>query len=98
MPAIQKPLPQEKSWLVYVLRCADHSLYSGITLDMARRLSEHNQQPGRAAAYTWSRRPVRLVYKEAHQGRAAASRREAEIKKMNRADKEQLIRAGYKPQ
>ena len=98
MPAIPKPLPREKHWLVYVLRCADHSLYSGITLDLARRLSEHNQQPGRAAAYTWARRPVRLVYKEAHQGRAAASRREAEIKKMTKAAKERLIRAGYEPQ
>ena len=95
MPAIPESLPREKHWLVYVLRCADHSLYSGITLDMARRLSEHNQQPGRAAAYTWSRRPVRLVYKEAHRDRAAASRREAEIKKMSKAAKEQLIRAGY---
>lgn len=95
MPAIPKPLPREKRWLVYVLRCADHSLYSGITLDLARRLSEHNQHAGRAAAYTWARRPVRLVYKEAHRGRAAASRREAEIKKMTKAAKERLIRAGY---
>ena len=97
MPAVQEPLPREKHWLVYVLRCADHSLYSGITLDMARRLSEHNQQPGRAAAYTWARRPVRLVYKEAHRGRAAASRREAEIKKMTKAAKERLIMNGSKP-
>lgn len=90
-----EPSPGAKCWLVYVLRCADHSLYSGITLDMARRLREHNQEPGRAAAYTWSRRPVRLVYQEAHPDRGAASRREAEIRKMKKAAKERLIRAGY---
>ena len=89
------PSPKVKCWLVYILRCADHSLYSGITLDMARRLREHNQEPGRAAAYTWPRRPVRLVYKETHPHRAAASRREAEIKKMTKAEKERLIEAGY---
>ena len=86
-----EPSPGAKCWLVYVLRCADHSLYSGITLDMARRLREHNQEPGRAAAYTWPRRPVRLVYQEAHPDRAAASRREAEIKKMKKAEKERLV-------
>ncbi len=76
---------------MYILRCADNSLYTGITTDIERRLSEHNSDQKRAASYTRSRRPVKLVYSESHPDRAAASRREAEIKQLDKTKKEQLI-------
>ena len=77
-------------WFVYVLRCADGSLYTGITTDIARRVNEHNN--GKlAAAYTRSHRPVKLVYQEAFKDRSAASMREAEIKNMDRGEKETLL-------
>ena len=78
-------------WTVYILRCADNSLYTGITIDIERRLVEHNTDNKRAASYTRSRRPVELVYSEPHPDRAAASRREAEIKQLDKTAKEQLI-------
>ena len=78
-------------WHVYMLQCADGSLYIGITTDLNRRVSEHNQDSKKAAAYTLSRRPVTLVYDEYCADRAEASRREYEIKQMNRTDKETLI-------
>ena len=79
-------------WTVYILRCADHSLYTGITCDVEKRLNEHNNNNRLAAAYTRSRRPVRLVYQETHIDRSSASKREAAIKKMEKAEKEKLIK------
>ena len=78
-------------WKVYVLRCSDNSLYTGITLDLRRRLDEHNNNDRLASAYTRARRPVKLIYHEAHKNRSLASKREAEIKKMKKAQKERLI-------
>ena len=78
-------------WFVYILRCADQSLYTGITRDLERRLEEHNHNNKLAAAYTRARRPVSLIYQENFKDRSTASKREAEIKKMTRAEKEQLI-------
>ena len=82
----------ECQWFVYILRCADRSLYTGITTDVARRLQEHNGNGRLAARYTRSRRPVQLVYQEAAPSRADAARREAQIKRLQRTDKEALIR------
>ena len=80
------------AWWVYVLRCADGSLYTGITTDVSRRLAEHNG--GRVGArYTRSRRPVQLVYAEAACDRAEALRREAAIKRLDRARKLALCAA-----
>jgi putative endonuclease len=77
-------------WFVYILRCADGSLYTGITKDITRRINEHNN--GKlAAAYTRSRRPVKLVYSEECLDRSTAATREAEIKKMDRREKEELL-------
>ena len=77
-------------WFVYILRCADGSLYTGITKDITRRINEHNN--GKlAAAYTRSRRPVKLVYSEKYLDRSTAATREAEIKKMDRREKEELL-------
>lgn len=79
-------------WVVYVLRCADGSLYTGITTQLDRRLREHNDSP-KGARYTRHRRPVLLVYSERHPSRSAASKREAAIKKLSRRDKEALLAA-----
>lgn len=79
-------------WQVYILRCADGSLYTGITTDLDRRLTEHNA--GRASKYTRTRRPVELVWFESAADRGAASRREAAIKKLPRRDKAALIARG----
>ena len=78
------------AWAVYILRCADGSLYTGITRDVARRVEEHNSNGALAARYTRSRRPVVLVYQEPAATRSAASKREYRIKRMTRGDKQRL--------
>ncbi|MGV8992342.1 MAG: GIY-YIG nuclease family protein [Thiobacillus sp.] len=75
------------AWFVYMLRCADGTLYTGITIDIPRRLAEHNGEGGLGARYTRSRRPVTLVYSESADNRSAASRREAAIKRLSRPRK-----------
>ncbi|MFP5408290.1 MAG: GIY-YIG nuclease family protein [Gammaproteobacteria bacterium] len=75
------------AWWVYMLRCADGTLYTGVTTDVTRRVAEHNGEGGAGARYTRSRRPVSLVHVEAAASRAAACRREAAIKQLNRARK-----------
>jgi putative endonuclease len=75
-------------WWVYILRCRDATLYTGITTDPAARLSAHNA--GRGARYTRGRRPVALVHLEPAPNRAEAQRREAAIKRLSRARKEGL--------
>lgn len=82
--------PDDLPWVVYMLRCADGSLYTGITTQLERRLHEHNHSP-KGARYTRQRRPVELVYSERHPSRSAASKREAAIKKLPRRDKEALL-------
>jgi putative endonuclease len=75
-------------WLVYMLECADKTLYTGITNDLDRRLAEH--AAGKGAKYTKGRGPFRLVYRETCQNRAEASRRETAIKLLDRTKKRQL--------
>lgn len=70
-----------------MLRCADGSLYTGITTDITRRLAEHNGEGDAGARYTRSRRPVTLAYLETVPDRAEASRREAAIKRLDRRRK-----------
>jgi predicted GIY-YIG superfamily endonuclease len=82
--------PASDVWFVYVLRCADGSLYTGITKDVDRRCRQHNA--GTASRYTRSRRPTCLVYQEAHPNRSAALKREAAIKSLSRREKMALIR------
>jgi putative endonuclease len=72
-------------WVVYMLRCRDGSLYTGVTNDMPHRLATHGA--GKGAAYTRSRLPVRLVYTERRHSRGAAQSREAAIKRLSRAAK-----------
>jgi predicted GIY-YIG superfamily endonuclease len=78
-------------WIVYMVRCADGTLYTGIAKDVERRCLQHNA--GTASKYTRSRRPVRLVYQESRPGRSAALKREAAIKAMTRQQKLALIRS-----
>ena len=79
-----------ESWSVYIVRCADGSLYTGIATDVARRVEEHNENNLLGARYTRTRRPVVLVYEEAAATRSAAGRREYEVKQMRREEKEAL--------
>lgn len=79
------------SWQVYIVRCADDSLYTGIARDLERRIAEHNADNGLGASYTRSRRPVTLAYREAAADRSAASKREYQIKQLSRAQKLALI-------
>jgi len=79
------------AWQVYIVRCADDSLYTGIARDLERRIAEHNADNGLGASYTRSRRPVKLVYQESAADRSAASKREYQIKQLSRAEKMALI-------
>lgn len=76
-------------WSVYIVRCADGSFYTGVARDPERRLTEHNGAGG--AAYTRSRRPVTLVYREPARDRSAALRREWAVKQLSRTEKLELI-------
>ncbi|MBX3664592.1 MAG: GIY-YIG nuclease family protein [Burkholderiales bacterium] len=81
------------SWQVYIARCADGTLYTGIARDADRRIAEHNAGKGAAANYTRARRPVVLVYTEPAENRSEASRREYRIKQLSRAEKLALVLA-----
>ena len=88
----RRPQPTGEEWFVYMLRCADGTLYTGIAKDVSRRCQQHNA--GTASRYTRSRLPVELVYQEVHVSRSLALRREAAIKAMSRLEKLALIRLG----
>lgn len=75
-------------WTVYLARCRDGTLYTGVTTDPERRLAEHNA--GCGAAYTRSRLPITLVYRELVVDRAGAQRREHAIRRLTRREKEAL--------
>ncbi|HEY4520905.1 MAG TPA: GIY-YIG nuclease family protein [Candidatus Paceibacterota bacterium] len=79
-------------YYVYILQCADKSLYTGITNDLENRLKKHKE--GSASLYTRAKRAVKILYTEQHQSRSAASKREAEIKRWSRQKKLKLIRFG----
>ncbi len=78
------------NWHVYIILCSDNSLYTGITTDIERRLAQHRGRRG-GARYFRGRRPERVVYLEGGHTRSSAGQREAAIKKMNRAQKCDLI-------
>jgi len=79
---------------VYMLKCSDKTLYTGVTNDLRRRVREHNS--GSASKYTRSRRPVSLVYAEVADGKSIALKRESAIKKLSRSAK-LLLCASYSP-
>lgn len=78
------------SYFVYILKCSDGSLYTGIAKDVNKRLQEHNSSD-KGAKYTKARRPVKLLYSEDANDRSEASKREYAIKKLNRLQKLNLI-------
>lgn len=77
-------------WVVYMVRCSDGSLYTGITNDLEARIEQHNS--GKGAKYTRSRRPVELVWFERKRNESYARKSEAAIKKFDRQQKEKLIK------
>ena len=79
----------EGKWYVYILRCADDTLYTGITNNLDRRLKAHNA--GTASKYTRVRRPVDMVYREEVETKGDALRRELQIKSMSRSQKQALF-------
>ncbi len=85
-----------KPWFFYLARCADDSLYSGICVDLDARFATHNA--GKGAKYTRSRLPVALAYSEQLRTQSEALKREAEVRKWRRRDKEQLISEASPPQ
>ena len=87
-----KQAKDSPAWQVYILRCADDSLYTGVTNNLSVRVAAHNQ--GRGARYTRGRLPVTPVYTEIAANRSAAQSREAAIKALSRAEKLQLIESG----
>ncbi len=91
VPGLNARIDAVKSdaWFVYILRCSDGSLYTGITTDVRRRTVQHNA--GTASRYTRSHRPVHVVYQEPHTTRSLALKREAAVKRMTRMEKELLI-------
>ena len=81
----------ENTWYLYILRCGDNTLYTGITTDVEKRLEAHRS--GRGAKYTRGRAPLELVYRETCGSHSDALKREAEIKKLSRQAKEQLVKS-----
>jgi len=75
----------QSMWYLYIIRCSDNSLYTGVTTDVSRRVIAHNQKSG--GSYTRVRTPVTLVYQESHSTQSAALQREAQIKRWSRAKK-----------
>lgn len=82
-------------WYIYLVRCADGSLYTGISKDLKKRINTHNA--GRGGAYTRSHRPVVLVWKEKMSSESAARKREAEIKQWTKLEKENFINRNSAP-
>ena len=78
------------NWFIYMVQCADNSLYTGVSTDLLRRIEEHNSSPN-GAKYTKPRRPVRLVYFEQSKSRSEACKRECELKSLTPTNKRQLV-------
>ena len=76
-------------WHLYILRCSDDSLYTGITTDLERRIEEHRE--GNGSKYVRSRLPCEIVYTEELESRSEALKREAEVKSWNKWEKEELV-------
>jgi len=83
---------KEKEWCFYIVKCRDNSYYCGISNDVTARVTHHNK--GIGAKYTYSRRPVTLVYTEKHNSQSEARKREIQVKNWARGKKECLI-AGF---
>jgi len=82
-------------YYLYILECADKTLYTGITVDLERRVNEHNNSK-LGAKYTAARRPVKLVYSKKFRNRSTASKAESKMKKLTREEKLELVKASLK--
>jgi len=80
----------DKKWYVYILRCEDNSLYTGVTTDVERRFEEHKSAKV-GAKYTKAKKASEIVYIEKCDSRSTAQKRESEIKKFKKLEKEKLI-------
>ncbi|MEX2028434.1 MAG: GIY-YIG nuclease family protein [Candidatus Curtissbacteria bacterium] len=83
-------------YFIYILRCRDDSLYCGMTLNLERRIKEHNSSGARGAKYLRAKKPVVLVYAELHPNIKTAMNRELQIKKWPKLKKEALVKGGLK--
>ena len=84
----------ESNWYLYILRCKDDTLYTGITTDVEKRLEAHRS--GKGAKYTRGRGPLELVYRESCGSHSDALKREHQVKMLTREEKQNLIREGAK--
>lgn len=96
VPLAKAPITKKVSanlaqWYVYLLRCSDNSLYCGVTTDTTRRTFEHNHCNKKAAKYTRARRPVSLVYQQLCNNKIDAYKKEYQLKRMSKQQKERLI-------
>ncbi len=82
----------ESNWYLYILRCKDDTLYTGITTDVEKRLEAHRS--GKGAKYTRGRSPLELVYRESCGSHSDALKREHQVKMLTREEKQNLIREG----
>ncbi|MGE0739461.1 GIY-YIG nuclease family protein [Sulfurimonas sp.] len=78
-------------WHIYMLKCSDDTLYTGITTDLSRRVGEHNNS-SKGAKYTRVRRPVELIYSESCHDKSSASKREYQIKQLSKIQKLSLLK------
>ena len=83
----------ESNWYLYILRCKDDTLYTGITTDVEKRLEAH--RTGKGAKYTRGRSPLELVYRESRGSHSDALKREHQVKMLTREEKQNLIREGF---
>ncbi len=79
-----------KDWFVYIIRCSDNSLYTGVTTNIERRFKEH-QESKKGSKYARAKIPLRVVYQETHPNRSEAQKRESAIKKLSKSEKLHLI-------
>lgn len=86
LPLMNQPVKPGSAWLLYILKCRDNTLYTGITNNLVRRVTQHNE--GRASRYTRSRLPVELLYQERCNGKSGALKKEYRIKSLTRKEKE----------
>jgi putative endonuclease len=88
----ERPVTNPKTYCVYILRCSDGTLYTGKANDLDARIQTHNA--GKGAKYTRSRLPVDLVYAEEYPSHREAAQRECQLKKLAKAQKEELVARG----
>jgi predicted GIY-YIG superfamily endonuclease len=90
MPPVKKKKKNVAVWLLYILKCGDNTLYTGITTDLPRRVRQHND--GTASRYTRSRLPVTLMFSEPCRSRSQALKKEYAMKQLSRNEKKAYIR------